>query len=347
MLESMKRGTIAQHTLGLLSLVLWLCGCEPKSSDGQRGSAERDTRNESAVRTLGQVRLASAEQRVLDIATAPLVARVRPTGHLALGVVVDLEPLLDARNRILDTDSALKIARSSLRLAEQNYRRLRNLHDQGVTAARELQLAEANRVAESTRLAAAELDHRESREAAYQTWGKALIEELLQKQSPLFNDFISVKRALISLTLPAGTSEAPHTLDVLNPQTGDSIAATLTGRSPRSDTVTQGPTYFYVCQAGELRAGQRVSASSGPVIQKPEGVWVPRSAVVWIDGSAWIYLAEGETDFVRRKLTGEIADGDGWFVAEGLAPGDRVVARGAQSLYGAESRLGGTAQDDD
>jgi hypothetical protein len=61
-------------------------------------------------------------------------------------------------------------------------------------------------------------------------------------------------------------------------------------------------------------------------------------------GHTFVYLQSAEDSFVRRAVRLERPTREGWFVASGLAAGDRVVVRGAQQLLSAEL-AGSTAED--
>ena len=51
-----------------------------------------------------------------------------------------------------------------------------------------------------------------------------------------------------------------------------------------------------------------------------------------VKGNAWAYLVDKESKVQRRPLMVERTIGDQWLVTSGLAPGDRVVITGVQSL---------------
>jgi len=72
------------------------------------------------------------------------------------------------------------------------------------------------------------------------------------------------------------------------------------------------------------------------------GVLAPRAAVIRLRGFDWVYVEAAPTVFERRLLVDPVAEADGFFVAKGLAAGDRVVVAGADELLAAElARPGG------
>lgn len=77
----------------------------------------------------------------------------------------------------------------------------------------------------------------------------------------------------------------------------------------------------------EARGGRRMSA-----------VIVPDSAVVWLDGKAWVYVLKGPERFVRKEISSDRPSASGWIVEKNFLPGDRVVVQGAQLLLSEEFR---------
>ena len=87
-----------------------------------------------------------------------------------------------------------------------------------------------------------------------------------------------------------------------------------------------------------LRPGAAVTAYL-PLPGEPErGVSVPRSAVVRVAGKTWVYVQTADDRFARREIASARPTAKGWFVASGLAAGDRVVVVGAQALLSEEFR---------
>jgi len=94
---------------------------------------------------------------------------------------------------------------------------------------------------------------------------------------------------------------------------------------------------FHVPTEGlALRPGQPLTAylpTSGTSLR---GVIVPRSAIVRFAGRTWAYAELGGDRFSRREVTPDRPTADGWFVALGWSPGDRVVTLGAEALLSEE-----------
>jgi multidrug efflux pump subunit AcrA (membrane-fusion protein) len=69
-----------------------------------------------------------------------------------------------------------------------------------------------------------------------------------------------------------------------------------------------------------------------------KGVLVPKSAVVLWQGKSWVYVRKDADHFVRRETPTDVPTAEGWFVTQGLAPGDQTVVKGAQLLFSEEFR---------
>ena len=92
-----------------------------------------------------------------------------------------------------------------------------------------------------------------------------------------------------------------------------------------------------------MRAEARIVSADASTI----GVLVPDSAVVWALGEAWAYLALDDSHFARIGVDTDIELADGWFVTDGIAPGEKIVVTGAQTLYAEEFRWQVFEEDDD
>jgi hypothetical protein len=65
-------------------------------------------------------------------------------------------------------------------------------------------------------------------------------------------------------------------------------------------------------------------------------VIVPRDASLRHKGQVFVYLQMSDNTFQRKVIELGRPAGNGWFVAEGLKPQDKVVVVGAQQLLSEE-----------
>ena len=103
------------------------------------------------------------------------------------------------------------------------------------------------------------------------------------------------------------------------------------------DPKTQGqPFLFRVADPSFLlRPGLSVTAYLDIPGAPRQGVTLPRAAILRQSGKAWVYVQTGADQFARREVNLEDEAAAGWFTRS-LAPGDRVVTTGAQTLLSEE-----------
>ena len=94
---------------------------------------------------------------------------------------------------------------------------------------------------------------------------------------------------------------------------------------------------FHVPTEGlALRPGQPITAYLPTSGNSQRGVIVPRSAIVRFAGRTWAYVGLGGDRFSRREVAPDRPTADGWFMATGWSPEDRVVTVGAEALLSEE-----------
>jgi multidrug efflux pump subunit AcrA (membrane-fusion protein) len=88
--------------------------------------------------------------------------------------------------------------------------------------------------------------------------------------------------------------------------------------------------------ARALRAGRGLPATLAAPSGRERGGLVPRGALLRYQGGLWAYRAEPVGGYRRIELTDARAESGGWFVRDGLKPGDRVAADGIAVLLSIE-----------
>lgn len=168
-------------------------------------------------------------------------------------------------------------------------------------------------------------------------WGDTLA-RWLTEGSPELDQLLDHRAVLIQLSLPASISlsAAPPTATI-RAADGNFVSATLVSATTRIDPRFQGATLFYLADAAALDPGLATTALL-PTGEPRNGVIVPKEAVVWWQGRAWIYVQLDAARFARRELPTEAPVPGGWFVAQGISPDQHVVTKGAQQLLSEEFR---------
>jgi len=171
--------------------------------------------------------------------------------------------------------------------------------------------------------------------AVLQNWGEAVTGWMAHNTNGL-QRVLRRQDVLVEVTLPpGGPFTAPSEVEFNLPAGGRAIAR-LVSAFPQIDPRVQGVGYIYVTPARPgLAPGLNLIVHFG-VGALTSGVIVPSSAVVWLHGEAWAYVATAPGRFVRHWVPTDIRAPGGWFVAHGFAPGGSVVIRGAQQILAVE-----------
>lgn len=161
--------------------------------------------------------------------------------------------------------------------------------------------------------------------------------ELVQAGQPLL-ELVDYRTALVRVgwnepaTPPASLGFAPLA-------GGQRVLGTLEGAAAEADPLTRAPAYLYRLPGeARFRPGVAVLGFVAARGARHAGVRLPADAVVQWDALAWVYLEREPGRFTRVRVSTESPVPGGWLVFEGVAPGDRVVTRGAGQLLSEEFR---------
>ena len=176
---------------------------------------------------------------------------------------------------------------------------------------------------------------------AYQPTALATIQQL----DPVYvdvhqstNEMMRLKRRLQEGSLTRAGTSANKVQLILGDGTQYALEGTLQFSDVSVDPTTGMVTLRMVFPnpAGVLLPGMFVRAVVNEGAND-KAILVPQQSVLRDPkGNAWTYLVDNESKVQRRPLTVERTFGDQWLVTSGLAPGDRVVVTGIQSLQRAQ-----------
>ena len=278
---------------------------------------------------------------------------LKPAQHqlelLAYGKAVNIQPLLALRQRYLLALTEGNSTRAKFTQSEQSINRAQALYSHGVTAKRQLQDQQAQWLTSKAQVDALQVQAQAIIDEARLDWGSSLTDWALSTDVKPLNEFLSGRKVLLQVSLPAGKQLADEVGDKAVEPAGNRAQASvakLISAAPQSDNTGQGASYFFSSADPRLKPGMRVSAWVAEQREPLSGVIVPKSALLWYLNQAFVYVKTDVNNFSRRVITNYATTADGYFVSEGLEPGEQVVVIGAQLLLSDELR-GHIADDDD
>jgi hypothetical protein len=329
------RATISRFcgvVLSLLLLLSGIAGCAQKEKDETKApAAEKSAEPESHVKhgTNGEtvVTFDAATQKLMGLETTTLQPAQLAPELKGYGRILDVAPLT-----VLVSD--LMTARAASAASQAELTRLKALAAQSNASERSLQAAEAAAARDQSQAESARL-------RLLSAWGRAIAErsdlpELVQSLS-------SLASALVQLDLPAGQplTGVPTGARLLTlADDSKSVPAELLGPAPSVDPQLQGKGFLFLLKTNsvQLAPGAAVMGFLEFPGESQSGVGLPRNAIVRFNGANWVYLQTGDQAFERREVKLDSPLSQGWFVREGLKPGDKVVIVGAQELLSEEKK---------
>lgn len=264
--------------------------------------------------------LDAGQRARLGITTGTLAPAQNEPGFAAFARALDAGPLAAIDGEILTARAAAAAsAADAARLAELARQ------DQSASA-RSVQLATAQATADRQRVALAE------RRVALE-FGPGLAVLNTNARAGLIADIAARRAALLRIDIPGGASASGSVA------VGDPLRSVqILGPAAATDARIQGASLLAVLRGPGTRdaaAGRLLPAriSGGPFVS---GAIVPNAAVVRAKGHLWVYVPEAGS-FVRRAIDDARPVGGGWFVSDGVGPGDTIVTGGAGALLGIEN----------
>lgn len=297
----------------------------------QEADREKPVASESKVsrNASGETVLTMDEetQKRIALEVAPLAA-------------MQLEPEVKGYGRVLDPAplsslvAELVTARATAEASQKELERLKVLSAQDNTSPRALQAADA--AAQRDRALADS-----ARQRLFAAWSSAITDR--KDLAALVQSLAMGDNALVRIDLLAGEflNSRPQRARLV-PLSGETnaVEAEFVSPMPSVDAQTQGQGFLFLVKSNQLHLlpGAAVVGYLALSGEAQNGVLIPRKAVVRFSGNPWIYIESGNDTFTRREVSEEHPQADGWFAAQGLKPGDRVVTGGAQLLLSEEQK---------
>ena len=274
----------------------------------------------------------------------------RPSEWLTHGSVLSLEPLLALRQQYLSASALQDGALAKYQESASNLTRTRDLHSQDIVSTRRLQEQQALWQSEKANLANSRYQQQAILASSTLQWGQTLTEWFVRGHGANTERFIQNQAQLLLITLPAdlpvnsvihvafiderGRREHAHQVEAI-------------ARAPQVDPVTQGARHFFKREGRPLPIGSHLTVWVATEDDMQTGVILPNSAILWHLGQACVFVKSDATHFVRRILQDFTPSDGGYFVKNGLQPGDEIVVTGAQTLLSQTLKHQIPSEDDD
>jgi hypothetical protein len=284
------------------------------------------------------ITLSAQAEKLAGIVTAPLEGVSAREQIVAPAVVLSVEGLAKLRASAIAAETQLAKARAQADVSRKEYARLKMLYQENQNVSlKALQSAEGTWRSDQADVQAAQQQLTLGGSMVREQWG-GVVEQWMQDGSPMLERVLDQQEVLVEVTVPADkTSAYPANVQMEIPG-GHRAEASFVSLFPHVDPRIQGVGLLYrVSSRAGLVPGTYLNARL-PVGRMASGVEVPSSAIVWAEGKSWVYQETARGRFVRRPVEAVQPEGKGFFVRQGLSPGDKIVVRGAQGLLSQEFR---------
>jgi hypothetical protein len=283
--------------------------------------------------------LSAADQQNSGIETSRPSPSPAQDSVIGYGTVLDAAPLTELSNRYREAESQVQTATARLAVSRGAFERATLLYkDRQNISAAQLQGAEGSFAMDKAALDATRSRLTSVAASARQAWGNVLGAALIDR-TPLLTRLIERADYLVRVSLPPGAAVAtPPETATARLNGASELQLTFVSPATTIDPRVQGISYLYRAAAeATLLPGLNLEVVL-PVESIERGVVVPESAVVWLQGQAWIYQRTDPNTFARREIAPDHPGPDGGYIVTGLPEGAEIVVRGAQMLLSEEFR---------
>jgi hypothetical protein len=264
--------------------------------------------------------------------------------ELAKATPISLAPEVEAYGRVIDPAALVALlaedetARAALAASDKELTRVKTLFQNGANAsAQAVETAEANVGRDR---AAADSAHLR----LVASWGTLVNDpkHLEEIRSALGQGAVLARLDVLPGDEPASPLKSASITLVSG---GPAVNAEILGRATVADPQVQGRGFLVLIREGEFPVNAVLRATLPGAGATIPAVVVPRSAIVYHEGSAWVYALEKDT-FVRKLVTvGRNVD-NGVALRSGVDANEEVVTTGAEELLAAELQAAGATQDE-
>ena len=286
------------------------------------------------------IKLEAAAQQQSGLRTVELQKTQHHEQMRAYGSVLDVQPLLDLHNNYALAKAQVDATRAKLDASSAEFEREDKLFKtrMSVVTLDKLQTAEAAFHTDESALASAKAQLRTVEDTAKQSWGPVLGQPLGEENETLAR-LVQRRDYLVQVTLSPGVLiDGPPQTATIQLENGHRQEIHFISPATKANSSIQGVSLFYTLPASsELLPGMNVLALL-LLASTVEGVIVPKDAVVWWQGRAWVYVRTSPSTFARRAIAADYPLPQGEYLDRALPGGAEVVVQGAQMLLSEEFR---------
>ncbi len=280
-------------------------------------------------------------QKSSGIETTTLKPVNYQTEFTANGRAINIRPLIALHHRYLVALTEHSSAAARFKQAEQNLKRQQDLYRHGVSSKRNLQEQQAQWQAYKAQVDATDFQGKAIIDEAMLNWGKELAEWVLSGNPDKLNAFLSGRKTLLQITLPANKHLNDGIQTIYIAASGNrskARKAELISAAVQTETVAQGESYYFQTSDKNIITGMNVTAWIPEQNANLTGVIIPKSALIWHMGQSFVYLKIAEETFSRRLVDQYSATSEGYFIPDAINPGEQIVTTGGQMLLSEELR---------
>ena len=342
----MRLGTFARWTVLIgVATVIAVGGAFGLRALGTERSGEKDREAVAApvqtTTTEGQTRVLvpPAAQQAGALETRVLAAASVRQEVQAMANVIALQPLIDQRRSVITATLDARRAGLAAAAADLEARRLGLLNADGkLVSDRALEVARTAAATEAANVATARSQVALATASLTSQFGPVIAGWLIRGAAPL-DRLVSGRIVLLQIAPISAKAVGARPADVeLQLPDGSRIRATIISAAAQADPKFQTQSYYATAPADPALVPGAAIAAVLPSGEITRGVAVPEAAIVRADGQAYVYVAIATDQFARRAVVTDTPIAEGWLVRSGLAPGTRVVVRGAQLLLSQEAK---------
>ncbi|MDD5321922.1 MAG: hypothetical protein PHD43_15200 [Methylococcales bacterium] len=287
------------------------------------------------------ITLAPEIQKLSGIETITLKPVNYQTEFTANGKAINIRPLTALHHRYLVALTEHSSAAAKFKQAEQNLNRQQDLYRHGVSSKRNLQEQQAQWQAYKAQVDATDFQGKAIIDEAMLNWGKELAEWVLSGNPDKLNAFLSGRKTLLQITLPANKHLNDGIQTIYIAASGNrskARKAELISAAVQTDTVAQGESYYFQTSDKNIITGMNITAWIPEQNANLTGVIIPKSALIWHMGQSFVYLKSAEETFIRRLVDQYSETSEGYFIPDTINPGEQIVTTGGQMLLSEELR---------